>query len=332
VTTFLVAAGLVVLAMTVVDVVWTTVAAGSGAGPLTGRLSRMLWRAALRVDRSTQVSVLTPAGVLIVVTILGAWIFMILAGWLLVFAASDGAVRHATTGVPGDLLDRILFVGYTVLTLGLGNFVPGEGAWQIATVVATGSGLLLVTLSVTYLIPVASAVVQRRQLAGQISSLGGSSHEIVTNGWNGSDFGSLEQNLSMLLPTLHTLRLQHLSYPVLHVFHTRSKHDAAPISLVHLDGAVRLLRSAVHSDVRPDAQTLDALAAALGVFLDTMDGIHITDAAEPVPAPSLAPLKRAGIPVDPNSYEDAVQASERRRRLLASYLHDDGWTIDDVRS
>lgn len=227
-TTFLVAAGLVVLAMTVVDVVWTTVAAGSGAGPLTGRLSRMLWRAALRVDRSTQVSVLTPAGVLIVVTILGAWIFMILAGWLLVFAASDGAVRHATTGVPGDLLDRILFVGYTVLTLGLGNFVPGEGAWQIATVVATGSGLLLVTLSVTYLIPVASAVVQRRQLAGQISSLGGSSHEIVTNGWNGSDFGSLEQNLSMLLPTLHTLRLQHLSYPVLHVFHTRSKHDAAP--------------------------------------------------------------------------------------------------------
>jgi hypothetical protein len=331
-TVALVAAGVVILAVTFVDVVWTTVAAGSGAGPLTGRMSRMLWRTALRVDRRTNASLLTPAGVAIVMTILAAWIGMIMLGWLLVFSASGGAVRAATTGVPGDLADRVLFVGYTVLTLGLGNFVPGQGAWQFATVVATGSGLLLVTLSVTYLIPVASAVVQRRQLAGQISSLGRSSYDIVTNGWNGSDFGSLGQNLSMLLPSLHSLRLQHLSYPVLHVFHTRSTHDSAAISLTHLDGAVGLLRSAVDPDVRPDTQTLDAVAAALGEFLDTMDGIHIDDGPEPVPAPSLTPLIDAGIPVDQSRYEHAVEGSERRRRLLASYLHDDGWSTEDLGS
>lgn len=330
-TVALVAAGIVTLVATVIDVVWTTVAAGSGAGPLTGRMSRVLWRVALRADRATTASVLKPAGVLIVLTVLGSWILSMLVGWTLIFSATDGAVRDATTGTPGDLVDRVLFVGYTVLTLGLGNLVPGQGVWQVATVLATGSGLLLVTMSVTYLVPVASAVVQRRQLAGQITSLGTSAVRIVTNGWNGTDFGALGQNLSMLLPTLHTLRLQHLTYPVLHFFHSQSRHDSAAISLVNLDGALRLLRHGVHCDVRPDRQTLDALGAALGEFLDTMDGVHVDDDPDPVPAPPLTALVDSGVPVDPGGYATAVEGSERRRRLLASYLYDDGWAVGDLR-
>lgn len=329
-TVALVFAGVVVLAVALVDVVWTTVAAGSGAGPFTGRLSRLLWRGALRIDRKTKASLLKPAGVLIVLSVLGTWIMMVLAGWMLIFSASDGAVRQATTDAPGDLIDRAYFTGYTVFTLGLGDYVPGDGIWQLGTAAATGSGLLLVTLSITYLVPVASAVVLRRQLAGQIASLGPSAEEIVVGGWNGSDFGSLGQNLSMLSSPMHKLRLQHLTYPVLHFFHSSSHHDSAAINLVHLDGALRLLHDGVDQDVRPDSQTLQALAAAIGEFLDTMDGIHITDDAEPVPAPSLTPLADAGIPIDPAAYHGAVERSERRRRLLSDYLRDDGWTFDDL--
>lgn len=52
------------------------------------------------------------------------------------------------------------------------------------------------------------------------------------------------------------------------------------VNLVNLDdGALRLLRAGVQREVRPDGQTLEALAAAFGEFLDTMDGIHITDDA-----------------------------------------------------
>lgn len=329
-TVALVLAGFAVLFAAVVDVVWTTVAAGSGAGPITGRMSRMLWRAALGIDRRTKASLLTPAGVVIVLSVLVAWIAMVLAGWMLVFSASDGGVRQASTDQPGDLVDRAYFTAYTVFTLGLGDYVPGDGAWQLATAAATGSGLLLVTLSITYLVPVASAVVLRRQLAGMVASLGRSSEDLAVRGWNGSDFGSLGQNLSTLLPLLHTLRLQHLTYPVLHFFHSRSRHDSAAINLVQLDGAVRLLRHGVAATVRPDTQTLDALAAALGEFLDTMEGVHISDDADPVPPASLGPLLDAGIPVDAVAYERAADASERRRRLLSSYLHDDGWTVQDL--
>ena len=262
--------------------------------------------------------------------VLVTWVAALFLGWVLVFASSDGAVRAASTGIPGDLVDRIYFAGYTMLTLGLGDQVPGAGIWQLATVLATGTGLVLVTLSITYLVPVASAVVQRRQLAAQIAGLGGTAHDIVLRGWNGTDFGSLGQNLSMLSSSLHTVRLQHLTYPVLHFFHSQSRHDAAAVHLTNLDQAIGLLRYGVSDTVSPDAQTLAAIQNGIDEFLATMEGIHITDDAHSIAPASLEPLDQAGIPTDPSTYRAHVDDTERQRRLLASYLHDDGWTKHDL--
>lgn len=47
----LVALGLALVVVSVLDVVWTAAAAGSGAGPLSGRLSALLWRLGLAVGR-----------------------------------------------------------------------------------------------------------------------------------------------------------------------------------------------------------------------------------------------------------------------------------------
>lgn len=329
-TVALVLAGAALITMVLVDVTWTTVAAGSGAGPFTSRLSRGMWRAALAVRRRDGGTFLVAAGVGIVVSVLVTWVTLLLAGWVLIFSSSTGAVRAASTGEPGDLVDRIYFAGYTMLTLGLGDYVPGDGVWRLATVLATGTGLVLVTLSITYLVPVASAVVQRRQLAAQIAGLGGTAHGIVLGGWNGSDFGSLGQNLSMLVSSLHTVRLQHLTYPVLHFFHSQSRHDAAAIHLANLVEAVGLLRYGVRDSVRPGSQTLAAVEDGVDQFLATMDGVHITDGAGPIAAASLTPLELAGIPTDPSTYRQHVEATGRRRRLLASYLHDDGWSEDDL--
>ena len=50
-TSILIIVGLVVLTVTGIDVLWTVVAAGSGAGPLTARLSAVAWRVALWFGR-----------------------------------------------------------------------------------------------------------------------------------------------------------------------------------------------------------------------------------------------------------------------------------------
>jgi len=81
-----------------------------------------------------------------------------------------GAKRpHARARGPDG---RIWFVLYTMFTLGNGDYTPNGGAYQLAGGAAVASGMSLITLAVTYLLSVISAVTQKRSFAGQVSSFG----------------------------------------------------------------------------------------------------------------------------------------------------------------
>jgi hypothetical protein len=324
----LVGVGLVLLAL--VDVAWTTIAAGSGAGPLTGRVTDGLWRAALAVHRRRPSHRwLAVSGVAIVLAVLAVWIAMILAGWSLVFGVAPGAVREASTGVPADLVDRLYFVGYTVFTLGIGDYVPGDGTWQLATVAATGTGLVIVTLSITYLVPLASAVGGRRGLAAYISSLGTSPSAILRTGWDGSGFDGLEQHFVELTTKLTALRQQHLTYPIVHFFHTGNVVNSAPPNVANLAKVLHVLACGVAPSVRMRASILRPLQCALDAFLDTLGESRLPPAEPLAPLP-LAELHGLGVPtVAEFEYAEATETTGWHPTLLAGLLVDDGWPLDD---
>lgn len=325
-TSALVAAGLAVVVVALVDLAWTTVAAGSGAGPISGRLAAGFWRAALAVHRRRPShTFLSVAGVSTVFAVLALWIALVLTGWLLVFAGSDGAVRDSQSSAPADLVGRAYFVGYSVFTLGNGDYRPGAGLWQLGTVLAAGTGLVLITLSITYLVPVASAVALRRQLASTVAALGRSPHEIVTTAWDGRAFTDLSRHLVDLGALVETSRQQHLTYPVLHYFHSRSPDSAAAPNLTNLTQALHLLRHGVAPEVRPAPAVLIPLERTLDAFLSTLRRAHL-DPAEPLRPPALAPVTAAGIPtVGAAVYADGEEPTHHRRALLAGFLADDGW-------
>ncbi len=326
---FSVVLGLTLIAVTTVDVVWTTVAASSGAGPISTRVTTALWRAALVWHRRRGAHrFLVTAGVMVVMSTLAVWVVLLLAGWALVFGVGEGAVRVAETGAPADLVDRFYFTGFTVFTLGVGDMVPGQGWWQLATVAATGTGLALVTTSITFLVPVVSAAAQRRHLASTIAGLGGSSHDIVRYGWNGRDFSGLLDHLTSLPPPIQMSRQQHLAYPVLHYLHSVDQGHAAPVALANLSGALHLLRHGVAPEHRPDDAALRPLERAIDGFLDTVRR-GVIDPRPAVPVPQLAPLTDAGIPtVDPVEYESWEAGTRVRREGLAGLLAEDGWIFD----
>lgn len=198
--------GVLLILATLVDVGWTTTAAGSGAGPLTAWISQRCWQLALALHRRWRSPVLLAvAGVAIALMVLMSWFMLVFGGWALIFNSYDSAVRSSLTGASAGVWSRLYFVGYSMLTLGNGEFQPGRDVWQPATVLSTGTGLVIVTLSITYLVPVASAVSQRRAMASYIAMLGSSPDEILVNSWNGSDFGSLSQHLVALTPMRHTV-------------------------------------------------------------------------------------------------------------------------------
>lgn len=325
----LVGLGLAGVMAVVLDVVWTAAAAGSGAGPLSGRISARLWRLALALGRrpdGPRHRVLTVAGIVVVVFVVVVWAASAWAAWWLVYSATDGAVVDATSGDPASLLERAQFTGAAFFTLGSTELEAGAGAWQFGAIAITATGVVFVTLAISYFVPVASALAERRQLGAYISSLGDTPEELVVRAWADGGFGKLEDHLVALTPLVHALAERHLTYPVLQYFHSGRERTSTALSLVVLDEAVTLLSCGVAPEARPDPVTVDPVARAIGWYLETVEGDFVSDASEPLPPADLGPLREAGIPtVGDDEYHAALEGQGVRRYRLARMLVDDGW-------
>ena len=321
--------GLAAVSVAILDVVWTAAAAGSGAGPLSGRLSAQLWRAALAVGRrpgGPRHRLLTLSGITLVVVMVLMWAALAWVGWWLVFSASDGAVVDAASGQPASLIERLQFAGASLFALGSNELSAGSGAWQFATIGATATGIVFVTLAISYFVPVASALADARQLGAYVSSLGESPEEILGRAWTNGSVKGLEQHLVAITPMVHALAERHLTYPVLQYFHSGRERTSPALSLVSLDETLTLLRWGIDPADRPDPVTVEPLARAIGWYLDTVQGAFVGKVSEPLPSAGLAALRDLGIPtVDDDTYRSALEKQVSRRCQLARMLVDDGW-------
>lgn len=328
--TLLLVLGAVVLAVTGIDVLWTVLGAGSGAGPLTGRLSALAWRVALLFGRRTsgpRHELLAVSGMAIVVSMLLSWSAVAFGSWWLISSAFDGAVRVAEGGAPASLLERAWFVGSNLFTLGSTTFTAGDGLWQTVPILTGASGVVLLGLAISYLVPVASAVAERRQLAQYVVSLGPTPSLLLTRTWSGKGFDALAQHLTVLIPMVHLAGERHLTYPSLAYFHSGREQASSSISVVVLDDAVTLLRHGVAPGARPDRAVLDPMRSALDMFLETVGGAFVAHETDPLTAPDLDALRHAGIPtVSDAEFAAALAGEVRRRCLLAGLLLNDGWT------
>lgn len=100
------------------------------------------------------------------------------------------------------------------------------------------SGVLLVTLSMTYVLSVLDAVTQKRSFAQDVSGLGLDDESIVTT-WDGSGFDDVALPFNSITTALNELTSNHKSYPILHYFYTDDR-EAAVLSVASLDGALTL--------------------------------------------------------------------------------------------
>lgn len=311
-----------------VDVLATTLTLGEGAGWLTRRLLAWLWGVALRRrPRGSRSRLLANAGPALLVLTVSIWVMATWAGWWLIFLGS-GSVESAETGAPATAADVAYFAGYAVSTLGVGDFVADSPVWRVATSVASFGGLALVTLAITYVLSVVSAVVGRRALATQITALGSTAGEVVVGGWTGTSFSpAFTQHLVGLTGPLATVAQQHVTYPVLHYFRSRSPDESAPVAIAVLDDALFLLAGAVDPASAPDRAAVEPARRAVARYVRTVSGTSAPPSEdETPPAPSLAPLRRAGVPLRPDRVPGAwLDAENGRRRRLQQLVHEAGW-------
>ncbi|HET9499385.1 MAG TPA: potassium channel family protein [Marmoricola sp.] len=322
--------GALLVLLVFTDAFMTTLTVSWGRGPLSSRLLALLWRVLLGLHRRRGSALLGVAGPLLLVTTVLIWVLLLWVGWSLVFAGS-GAVVEVRSGRSAGVLDSAYYAGYTVFTLGTGDVVVTSTTDRLVSVLASFTGLFLVTLAITYLVAVVSAVVRRRSLAIRIHGLGQDAGAIVVRGWRDGAFSAFfQQQLLGLTDDVVNGAEQHLAYPVLHYFHARDRALAASQAIVDLDEALLLLTTMVQPAARPDSNVTRPLRHGIGRYLTTVHGVGWAPPAGPPPPPDLEPLREHGIPLVPDAEVDRVlEREEPRRTELNRLVLSDGWTWTD---
>ncbi|MGB3532065.1 MAG: two pore domain potassium channel family protein [Microcoleaceae cyanobacterium] len=325
--------GLLLIIAIQVDIWFTTLTLGGG-GPITGRLSAWLWLAALKIHKkSSNHRLLSTVGFFLLVCIPVFWFFFTWLGWVSLFTSVPTAVIGGSDKLPATILERIYFTGFTLSTLGMGDYQPSGPVWQLLTTVASIQGFFQVTLTFAYLIPIVSAASRKRSFAAYITCLGGTPDEIITRAWNGKDFGQFDQHLIALAPMLTQEGESHLTYPILHYFHTVERSRSAVLSVAALDEALTILQYGLPAQYQPDGAALKTTRRAIAAFLNTLTTAYIEPASINPVLPNLTLLRKHQIPtVSDEQFQTAIKPLTQRRRLLLALLDNEGWQWDAISS
>lgn len=323
-------AGVALIGLAVAETVSTALRVDQRGGLVTRWVSTLLWRGFRGGGTRRHSGPPLSTGVAVTVGIVLTWGVLALAGWFLLFSSDPGAVVDATTGEPADAWSRLYFAGYTLSTVGLGDYVPSGAPWQVVTVAAGGFGFGMATLVITYLAGVVSAVTAKRQLARTIWGLGETPQQILERAWDGEGFTIIDGQLLSIAPALHGVAEQHRAYPLISYF-ASSRRQSADVPAVALLHDTLALLTSVDDDHHPGELVTSPGLAAIDAFLEALPGAASDpEEVDLPPWPEVEGLQAAGIPVRPLSELPASDRALRRRRRLGAVMHHQGWGWRDL--
>lgn len=321
--------GVLLLLLTFHDLVSTTASVSSGAGPVTGRVGHGLWRLSLRLYRRTgRKAPLRRTGPLILFVVIALWTVLLILGWALVFGQES--IVTIQDGSPAEFLGNVYFSAATVTGVGSTTLATDRDLWQFVEQLAAISGLALVGLSISYVIPVVQAVVEKRRIAAYVDALGRDAVEALERSWNGADLGDLHLHLIAVTQDLAGLAERYLAYPIVHYFHSTARRTAIGPAIATLDAILVLNEHVLAEEVRLGPSTTRPLERSLWWFLEMAAPDH-AEPADHATWPDLGPLRRAGIPLAADDPLPPLTGDllARQERILG-YLAHDGWAVDEV--
>ena len=316
--------GSTVLLIVMVDVAWTTLTT-QGSGPVTRLVTVALRIASAQIHTmSGSRTLLAMAGPVGTVVIGGVWLLALWAGWLLVFSAFPGGVVNAQSAMPASFAERVYFVGFTLSTLGVGDFKPVGDSARILTALAAFNGLVLVTLVITYAVPLVQGAVARRKLAFSISLLGSCPQEMVLRAWESKRSQGFENALEQVSLELIQCAEQRQAYPLLDLFHCRHQRFSLGVQLGRLDEALSLLTYGLQANHQWLSFTVENTREVVSQYLYRVERKHDAGGLEVPPVPSVGLLKARLLPVADNQ-EDIFYRLQDRRLRLRKLVQAEGW-------
>ncbi|GGY78711.1 ion channel [Marinobacter zhanjiangensis] len=239
----LVVFGTLLIATVMVDVFWTTLTT-RGAGIFTigviAGVRLLVCTCCLTLGRRGPLMTAGP----LAVTLMGAvWLAGLWSGWVLVFSGMSASVLDTSTKMPVGLDGYIYYVGFTLSTLGVGDLIPAGSVPRLLTTAASFNGLVLVTLVITYAVPLVGGAVQRREVAFELYLI-----NAARNRDPGLSPSALARDLQSVRRDLLHCTEQRMAYPMLDLYFTRSREFSLAWQLAEAAGQAQACLPSIAAD------------------------------------------------------------------------------------
>ncbi len=340
--------GAALMALFLADIFLTVLYARAGTGLLAPRWNRLVWTIVSAVGRLAgrhRATVLSFAGPLIVVSLIAFWALGLTIGAALIIRPELGtAIRPSSGDTPTDLVTALLVAGNSLSIVGGGDYAPHTTGTRLLFLLNSLIGASVLSLVLSYLVQVYSALHERNALALTIDLMTGETGDaaqMLARLGPGGDFRDATSALDNLVRPLATTKEAHHFYPLLLYFRFREpRYAVSRICFVLLD-----LTALIETGL--DRHKYQALVGSAPVkslrhcallLLETLDR-HFPTRTAPAPmqcqhfeenyAAATRTLARVGIEALPGSagYADHCSRWEPLLRRVGPAL---GYAIDEI--
>lgn len=311
--------GFSLMLFTIIDLIWTTLWIDGGAGPLSKGIAKGTWKIIRKMNKhgTTFFNVVGPLS--LVFTLL-CWVLFLWLGLTLFFSGDPESIIKTTFGGPVMWYERVYFTGFSLFTLGIGDYSPQPGYWQLVTAISSAMGMLLLTLGASYIISVISAVVKKRAMARTITGLGKNSTDIIEKGWNGENFYQMDLFLMNVSSQITELTQQHHAYPLLHYYHSLKPEESSAVGIAILDDVLTIMYYGIDDKETINMTLWNEARSSVGIYIETLTKAFIKEASSEPPLPDISSINREGsrfISQEEFS-KQTKEISQRRKQLLGA--------------
>lgn len=265
-------AGVVLLVLIIFDVYATVLHSSARYGPVGESLNRAVWRTAravaLRLSRARRHRLLNMIGPLLLPLLIVVYIVLLILAFALVYyphIPANFTFSEAHTE-PG-WVDAVYFSGITLTTVGYGDLVPRLASLRFLALFEAASGLVVISLAITYMLTVYTALERKRAVALSLYHQAGEGADVaglIAHHFVEGRFYGLRDALRTVTRDLQGMLESHIDHPVIHYFHPVEVYKSTPRILFLLLETCTVIRAAldreVNQDLRnyPEVRTLEA--------------------------------------------------------------------------
>jgi hypothetical protein len=279
-------AGFVLLALIIFDIYATVLHSSARYGPVGESLNRLVWRGAraiaFRLSRANRHRLLNMVGPLLLPLLIVVYVVLLILAFALVYYPH--VPRGFTFGVEhpeASWVDAIYFSGVTLTTVGYGDVMPRTIPMRFLALFESASGLVVISLAITYMLTVYSALERKRYVAASLYHQAGEGADVasfIAHHFVDGRFYGLRDALRTVTRDLQGLLESHIDHPVIHYFHPVEVYKGTPRVLFLLLETCAVIRAALdreeNKDLRnyPEVRTLDAgVRHVLTQLVDSLD-------------------------------------------------------------